>query len=64
MPSPSVTSPQVAVNDIGSSEDFLAAIDKTIKYFKHTNYEISVSCFSDVICCSGYESKTRRPYYM
>jgi len=28
MPSPSVTSPQVAVNDIGSSEDFLAAIDK------------------------------------
>src|SRR6201998_4649180 len=33
MPSPSVTSPQVAVNDIGSREDFLAAIDKTIKYF-------------------------------
>lgn len=33
MPSPAVTSPQVAVNDIGSSEDFLAAIDKTIKYF-------------------------------
>src|SRR6201988_3335557 len=33
MPSPSVTSPQGAVNDIGSSEDFLAAIDKTIKYF-------------------------------
>src|ERR1700759_2497382 len=32
MPSPAVTSPQVAVNDIGSSEDFLAAIDKTIKY--------------------------------
>src|SRR5213082_1883294 len=33
MPSPSVTSPQVAINDIGSSEDFLAAVDKTIKYF-------------------------------
>jgi small subunit ribosomal protein S1 len=33
MPSPTVSSPQVAVNDIGSSEDFLAAIDKTIKYF-------------------------------
>src|SRR3569833_1434246 len=33
MPSPSVTSPQEAVNDIGSAEDFLAAIDKTIKYF-------------------------------
>ena len=33
MPSPSVTSPQVAINDIGSAEDFLAAIDKTIKYF-------------------------------
>src|SRR6266581_3519008 len=28
-----VTSPQVAINDIGSAEDFLAAIDKTIKYF-------------------------------
>jgi small subunit ribosomal protein S1 len=27
------TTPQVAVNDIGSAEDFLAAIDKTIKYF-------------------------------
>src|SRR5450432_2493223 len=26
-------SPQVAVNDIGSAEDFLAAIDETIKYF-------------------------------
>ena len=24
---------QVAVNDIGSEEDFLAAVDKTIKYF-------------------------------
>ncbi|AXI77020.1 30S ribosomal protein S1 [Peterkaempfera bronchialis] len=27
------TTPQVAVNDIGSEEDFLAAIDETIKYF-------------------------------
>ncbi|NLU74674.1 30S ribosomal protein S1 [Streptomyces sp. HNM0575] len=27
------TSPQVAVNDIGSEEAFLAAIDETIKYF-------------------------------
>ncbi|ROR74501.1 30S ribosomal protein S1 [Bogoriella caseilytica] len=27
------TSPQVAINDIGSEEDFLAAIDGTIKYF-------------------------------
>jgi small subunit ribosomal protein S1 len=26
-------SPQVAVNDIGSEDDFLAAIDETIKYF-------------------------------
>src|ERR1700755_2836006 len=33
MPSPSVTSPQVALNDIGSAEDFLAAVDKTIKFF-------------------------------
>jgi len=27
------TAPQIAVNDIGSAEDFLAAIDLTIKYF-------------------------------
>ncbi len=27
------TTPQVAVNDIGTAEDFLAAIDETIKYF-------------------------------
>src|ERR1700710_2608654 len=27
------TAPQVAINDIGSAEDFLAAIDLTIKYF-------------------------------
>ncbi|MUH42868.1 MAG: 30S ribosomal protein S1, partial [Actinobacteria bacterium] len=27
------TAPQIAVNDIGSAEDFLAAIDSTIKYF-------------------------------
>ncbi|MDJ0393180.1 30S ribosomal protein S1 [Rhodococcus sp. G-MC3] len=32
MPS-TTTSPQVAINDIGSAEDFLAAIDATIKYF-------------------------------
>ena len=30
---PQSTSPQVAINDIGSEEDFLAAIDETIKYF-------------------------------
>ena len=30
---PSQTTPQVAINDIGSSEDLLAAIDETIKYF-------------------------------
>ncbi|GGC70008.1 30S ribosomal protein S1 [Hoyosella rhizosphaerae] len=33
MPTTTSTSPQVAVNDIGSAEDFLAAIDATIKYF-------------------------------
>src|SRR6187549_2282762 len=33
MPSPSITSPQVAINDIGSAEEFLAAIDATIKHF-------------------------------
>ncbi len=27
------STPSVAINDIGSAEDFLAAIDKTIKYF-------------------------------
>ncbi len=27
------STPQVAINDIGSSDDFLAAIDQTIKYF-------------------------------
>jgi small subunit ribosomal protein S1 len=27
------STPQVAVNDIGSEEEFLAAIDLTIKYF-------------------------------
>ena len=30
---PTRTTPQVAVNDIGSAEDFMAAIDQTIKYF-------------------------------
>ena len=29
----STASPQVAINDIGSAEDFMAAIDATIKYF-------------------------------
>ncbi len=33
MSTPTVTAPQVAINDIGSAEDFLAAIDETIKYF-------------------------------
>lgn len=30
---PTHTAPQVAINDIGSAEDFLAAVDATIKYF-------------------------------
>ncbi|HEU5390831.1 MAG TPA: 30S ribosomal protein S1 [Streptosporangiaceae bacterium] len=30
---PDSTTPEIAVNDIGSAEDFLAAIDQTIKYF-------------------------------
>ncbi|MCW2606229.1 MAG: ribosomal protein, partial [Frankiales bacterium] len=30
---PTSNAPQVAINDIGSMEDFLAAIDATIKYF-------------------------------
>src|SRR3954467_2617959 len=33
MSAPTRTAPQVAINDIGSAEDFLAAIDLTIKYF-------------------------------
>ena len=31
--SPTTTTPQVAINDIGIGEDLLAAIDATIKYF-------------------------------
>lgn len=30
---PNTTTPQVAINDIGTAEDFLAAVDATIKYF-------------------------------
>lgn len=30
---PAATAKQVAINDIGTAEDFLAAIDQTIKYF-------------------------------
>ena len=30
---PAKSAPQVAINDIGTAEDFLAAIDATIKYF-------------------------------
>ena len=30
---PQHTTPQVAINDIGTAEDFMAAIDATIKYF-------------------------------
>src|SRR5664279_4662455 len=33
MSTPTATAPQVAINDIGTAEDFLAAIDLTIKYF-------------------------------
>ena len=29
---------QVAVNDIGTAEDFLAAVDATIKYFNAVSY--------------------------
>src|SRR5690625_6376901 len=30
---PTSNTPQVAINDIGTAEDFLAAVDATIKYF-------------------------------
>ncbi len=30
---PQHVTPQVAINDIGTAEDFMAAIDATIKYF-------------------------------
>ena len=33
MSAPTRTAPQVAINDIGTAEDFLAAVDSTIKYF-------------------------------
>ena len=29
---PTSNTPQVAINDIGTAEDFLAAVDATIKY--------------------------------
>ena len=32
-PTTSGTTPQIAINDIGTAEDFMAAIDATIKYF-------------------------------
>ena len=33
VPAAAATKPQVAVNDVGTEEDFLAAVDQTIKYF-------------------------------
>ncbi|ASU78356.1 30S ribosomal protein S1 [Actinopolyspora erythraea] len=33
VPTAAATKPQVAVNDVGTEEDFLAAVDQTIKYF-------------------------------
>jgi len=33
VPAPKAATQQVAINDIGTAEDFLAAVDKTIKYF-------------------------------
>jgi small subunit ribosomal protein S1 len=33
VPAETSTRPQVAINDVGTGDDFLAAIDKTIKYF-------------------------------
>ena len=33
VPAATVQAPQVAVNDVGTEEDFLAAVDQTIKYF-------------------------------
>lgn len=33
VPTATATKPQVAVNDVGTEEDFLAAVDQTIKYF-------------------------------
>ena len=33
IPTSTSTPPQIAINDIGTAEDFLAAIDATIKYF-------------------------------
>ena len=35
------TTQQVAVNDIGTEEDFLAAVDATIKYFNLSLIHIS-----------------------
>ena len=60
MPSPTVTSPQVAVNDIGSSEDFLAAIDKTIKYFNDGDIvEAPSSRWTGMRSCSTSATRPR-----
>src|SRR6266705_112222 len=44
------TTPQVAVNDIGTADDFLAAIDKTIKYFNDDDIEALVLQKEDKEC--------------
>ena len=41
---------QVAINDIGSAEDFMAAIDETIKYFKE----------GDIVAGTGGARRSRR----
>jgi len=61
-PSPS---PQVAVNDIGSSEDFLAAIDKTIKYFNDGDIVEGTIVKVDrdeVLLDIGYKNRRRHPF--
>ena len=61
---PTSTTPQVAINDIGSEEDFLAAIDQTIKYFNDGDIVEGTIVKVDrdeVLLDIGYKTEGRHP---
>lgn len=58
------TTPQVAVNDIGNEEAFLAAIDETIKYFNDGDIVDGVIVKVDrdeVLLDIGYKTRVSSP---
>src|SRR5262245_29450505 len=58
------STPQVAVNDVGSDEEFLAAIDETIKYFNDGDIVDGVVVKVDrdeVLLDIGYKTEATRP---